>query len=236
MKSVDRLLPRVVVGVERPDDEVLKRFTRIWAATACDVMARHGAMTSSIQPIDTSVRVVGSALTVRCFPGDNISVHKALQIARTGDVLVIDAGGAANVAMIGHNMALAAMRKGVVGVVTNGAIRDRLLLQKENFPVFCGGITPRSAQKNTPGPVNVEVEVGGVVVCPGDVVIGDGDGVVVVPLASAADVVAACEHAQDMEAQQADDIRNGAAPLAILSGDSWLDDSLEGKITQVRQK
>lgn len=229
-----KLLPRVVHDVERPSSSVVERFGNIWAATVCDVMARDGAMSPQIRPISTDTHVVGTALTVKCFPGDNISVHKAIQMAQPGDVLVIDAGGAANVAMLGHNMALAAMRQGIAGAVTDGAIRDLALLQRERFPVFCSGVTPRSAQKHTPGPINVEVEVGGLVVLPGDIVIGDGDGVAVVPRLAAEEVADAVERAQEMEAQQADDIRSGAAPLEILAGENWLDESLNGKVTEVR--
>ncbi len=224
---------RIVRGVHRPASELIDRFRDVWAATLCDCMGRHGVMGPEIRPIYEGARLVGTALTVLCFPGDNITTHKALQLAQPGDVLVIDDGGNRNTAAFGHNMSLRARRQGVVGVVTNGTIRDLALLRRDLFPVFCSGVCPRSPQKNTPGAVNLPVQVGGLVVQPGDIVVADEDGVAVVPLQMAEDIARAADDRMKMERQQAEDIQAGRLPLEILFGPSWVDDVLRGKITEI---
>jgi 4-hydroxy-4-methyl-2-oxoglutarate aldolase len=220
-------------NIERLPAELVRRFREIWTSTLCDVMGRHGGMGPEIRPINEGIRLAGTALTVLSFPADNITTHKALQLAKPGDVLVIDDGGGHNTAAFGHNMSLRAGSVGVVGVVTNGAIRDLQLLRKDQFPVFCSGVCPRSPQKNTPGSVNVPIQVGGVVVNPGDIVVGDDDGVAVVPVTIARELIHQAEDRMKMEYQQAEDIRSGKAPLEILHGASWVDDALRGKIREI---
>ena len=152
-------------------------------------MGRHGLMTPEIRPIFESIQLVGVAFTVLNFPNDNITTHKALQMVEPGDVLVIDEGRENNTGSFGHNMSLQARNRGVAGLVSNGCVRDVRLLRKEKFSVFCRSICPRSAQKNTPGAINVPVQVGGLVINPGDIVVGDDDGVAVVPLSIAEEVL-----------------------------------------------
>lgn len=224
---------QVNYNIQRPPSELIQRFRDIWTSTLCDVMGRHGAMGTEIRPIFDGMRLAGTALTVLSFPSDNITTHKALQLAQPGDVLVIDDGGGRNTAAFGHNMSLRARKGGIIGVVTNGAIRDLRLLREDRFPIFCTGVCPRSPQKNTPGSVNVSIQVGGVVVSPGDIVVADDDGVAVVPAAVAAEVASKAEDRMKMEYQQAEDIRAGKLPLEILHGASWVDDILRGKITEI---
>jgi 4-hydroxy-4-methyl-2-oxoglutarate aldolase len=224
---------QVNYNIVRPAAELVQRFRDIWTSTLCDSMGRHGVMGPEIRPIIEGIRLVGTALTVLSFPADNITTHKALQLAQSGDVLVIDDGGGHNTAAFGHNMSLRARNRGIVGVVTNGAVRDLRLLRADRFPIFCTGVCPRSPQKNTPGSVNVPIQVGGLVVNPGDIVVADDDGVAVVPSAIASDVVRLAEDRMKMEYQQAEDIRGGKLPLEILHGASWVDDTLRGKITEI---
>lgn len=223
----------VVHNVNRPAVELVERFRNIWASTLCDAMGRHGVTGPEIRPIFEDIHLVGTALTVLCFPGDNITTHKALQLAQPGDVLVVDDGGAHNTSVFGHNMSLRARKKGVVGLVTNGAVRDLRLLREDRFPIFCSGVCPRSPQKNTPGAVNIPVQVGGVVVQPGDIVVGDDDGVAVVPLAIVDEIIGKAEERMEMERRQADAIKAGDVPLEILYGPTWVDDILDGKVTDV---
>ncbi len=217
----------------RPAPELLKRFEGVWAAVCCDAMGRNGVMGREIRPIYDGIRIVGPALTVLAFPADNITTHKALQLVRPGDVIVIDDGGAHDVAAFGHNMSLNARKKGAVGLVTNGSIRDLALLRRDRFPIFCSGITPRSPQKSTPGAVNVPIHVAGVVVKPGDIVVADDDGVAVVPLEIAEDIAQKVGKRMEMEEQQAEDIKNGKLPLEILFGATWVDDILKGKVVEI---
>jgi 4-hydroxy-4-methyl-2-oxoglutarate aldolase len=212
----------VVTAVERPSTALLESFGSMWSTTVSDTLGRFGAMDQTVRPAWTDAALVGSALTVLCYPGDNLAVHKALDLIRPGDVLVIDSGGAPNTAVLGHNICLRCKYLGAVGVVTNGPIRDIRQIREEGYPVFSGGIVPRSPQKGTMGAVNVPISVGGVTVSPGDIVIADEDGVVVVPLAIAAEIAATAEDRMQMEHQQAIDIRDGKKPLEILFGEDWV--------------
>src|SRR5262249_13675036 len=144
-------------------------------------MGRHGALSSDIRPLYPDIRMVGAALTVLCFPGDNLMTHKALQMVQPGDVLVIDDGDY-DTGCFGHRSAINALSRGGVGVVASGSVRDAAMLRRDRFPTFSRSVSPRAPQKNTPGSINVPVQIGGIVVCPGDIVVGDDDGVVVVPL------------------------------------------------------
>ncbi|MBI3068299.1 MAG: 4-carboxy-4-hydroxy-2-oxoadipate aldolase/oxaloacetate decarboxylase [Betaproteobacteria bacterium] len=224
----------IIHDVPRPPQGLVEQFRGIWTSTLGDTMGRHGIMMPEIRPIYEEIGLVGVAFTVLNYPNDNITTHKALHMVQPGDVLVIDEGRDNNTGAFGHNMSLQARNRGVAGLVTNGCVRDVRLLRKERFPVFCRGVCPRSAQKNTPGAINVPVQLGGLVVQPGDIVVGDDDGVAVVPLAIADEVLRRAKERMDMEHQQARDIREGKKPLEILFGDDWVDAALKGKVKEVK--
>ena len=212
---------KIVTEPPRPSPELLKQFEGIWTSTISDAMGRHGVLDPDIQPLFAPVNVIGTALTVVNYPNDNITTHRALQMARPGDILVIDEGRGNVTGSFGHNMSLNARARGVVGLVSSGHVRDARLLREEQFPVFSRGVCPRSAQKNHPGAINVPVSVGGIVVQAGDIVIGDDDGVAVVPLAFAEEVLAKAQERQQMEHDQANGIRGGDQALGILYGENW---------------
>lgn len=214
--------------------ERVAQFAGIWTSTIADAMGRHGVMMPEIRPLFENIKVLGVAFTVLNYPNDNITTHKALTMLQPGDVLVIDEGRENNTGAFGHNMSLQARNRGIAGLISNGCVRDIKLLREEKFPAFCRGVCPRSAQKNTPGSINVPVQVGGLVVSPGDIVIGDDDGVAVVPFAVAEEVLRKARSRMDMEYQQAQDIKNGKKPLEILYGDSWVDEALKGKVQENR--
>ncbi len=218
----------------RPSPELLAQLDGIWTSTLADTMGRHGVMMPDIRPIFEHIRLVGVAFTVLNYPNDNITTHKALTMLQPGDVLVIDEGRDNNTGSFGHNMSLQARNRGCAGIVSNGCVRDIRLLREEKFPVFCRSVCPRSAQKSTPGSINVPVQVGGLVVSPGDIVIGDDDGVAVIPLGIAADVIARARKRMDMEYQQASDIKEGKKPLEIVFGENWVDAALKGKVEEFR--
>lgn len=220
--------------IARPSQALVEGFKGIWSSTLSDTMGRHGVMMPEVRPIFEGISVLGSAFTVLNYPNDNITTHKALTMLQPGDVLVIDEGRENNTGAFGHNMSLQARNRGAAGLITNGCVRDIQLLRKEKFPVFCRAVCPRSAQKNTPGSINVPVQVGGLVVSPGDIVVGDDDGVAIVPLAVAEAVLKTARERMDMEYQQAKDIRDGKKPLEILYGSDWVDAALKGKVTENR--
>ncbi len=175
-------------NVARPPAELIAAYSEVSTASLSDAMGRHGAMHRRIAPLYDDIRLVGVALTVLCFPGDNLMTHKALEMAQPGDVLVIDSGDE-DTGCFGHRSAMKARARGAAGLVASGPIRDAAALRHDRFPVFCHGRSPRAPQKNMPGSINIPVQVGGIVVYPGDILVGDDDGVTVIPRLSAEDVL-----------------------------------------------
>jgi RraA family protein len=188
------------------------------------MMNRLYTMNTAIKPVTPrELRLIGRACTVKVFPGDNLMVHKSLDLANPGDVLVIDASSSMMTAVIGDLVSTKARHRGIAGVVVDGLVRDLDgILALGDFPVFARGTTPLGPLHRGPGEVNYPVSVGGIVVNPGDVVIGDADGVVVVPQESAESLL------QRLEARAP-----GAAEYqsAVARGDfsnAWVDTMLTG--------
>lgn len=166
--------------IERPDPELVSAFDGVPSAVASDVTGNAGkAMRSDIDPIDPGAQLSGTALTVKASPGDNLIIHKAITMAEPGDVLVIDGDGYTETAFLGELMCASCQANGLAGVVIDGAVRDRQEIVEMGFPVFARGTHPQGPLKRDPGSINVPVTCGGVTVHPGDIVVGDGDGVTV---------------------------------------------------------
>jgi 4-hydroxy-4-methyl-2-oxoglutarate aldolase len=223
----------IYYNVARPSADLLADFATVSSSALSDAMGRHGAMRSFIRPIYDDIRMVGCALTVLCFPGDNLMTHKALEMVQPGDVLVIDDGDH-DTGCFGYRSAMGARAKGGTGVVASGSVRDVAELRRSRFPTFCRGASPRAPQKNTPGSINVPVHVGGIVVCPGDIVVGDPDGVAVVPLADARAVLARALGRERVEAGETKG-QTGELPLDPHGQKLTIDDLLRGKVTEIRK-
>lgn len=185
-------------------------------ATIYEAAGKCGDMGPEIRPIVPDAPFSGIAYTVRTFPSDTTAVIRALDDAPAGSVLIIDAGGTDRAAVWGGTSSLVCSMRGLVGCVTNGCVRDIGDLLKVGITVYAAGIAPRGTLKNHEGWRGLPVSVGGVSVSPGDYVIGDSDGVVVVP---AADGAAMCERAQEQrnkeEARDAR-VRNGESLASII--------------------
>jgi len=160
-----------------------QRFLEAPTGNICDANGGRGVMDAGIHPLDRHMQMAGRALTVACAAGDNLTIHKAVVLAQPGDVLVINCGGYLNAGVFGEMLALSCMAKGIAGVVIDGSCRDVNDLIELGFPTFVRGVNPRGTIKDTCGAVGGEVLCGGVTVRAGDVVVGDCDGVVVVPRA-----------------------------------------------------
>ncbi|WP_326613491.1 RraA family protein [Streptomyces scopuliridis] len=160
-----------------------KRWLDLPVANVSDSMSRLSAAGANLTLMNTDLttKMSGAALTVRTRPGDNLMVHKAIMMLEPGDVLVIDAGGDLSNAIIGEIMVKAAVSRGLGGLVVHGAIRDAETLRTSSLPVFACGVTHRGPYKDGPGEINAPVNLGGMIVHPGDLVLGDADGVVAVP-------------------------------------------------------
>jgi regulator of RNase E activity RraA len=172
---------RIVLNTPRPPEECIAPFRDTPAGNVCDAMDRLGAMDFRIKPLDPASRLCGPALTVRTRPGDNLMVWKAVDVAQPGDVLVIATYGFATTSTFGENVVKAAKAKGVAGIVCDGLCRDVSGIRATGLPTFALGAIPSSPSKDGPGEIGGPVSCGGVPVHPGDLVVGDEDGVVIVP-------------------------------------------------------
>jgi len=188
----------IVSEVTRPDGAVLEGFRRHDAAKIADVMRGAGVMHTSLKPLARGMRTVGPAVTVLTRPGDVLFVLKASDVMRRGDILVIDAGGNAEVAAMGDRYATYLKHIGAAGIVVDGGCRDTAGIIELGLPTWARGQCIAVFGSVGPGAVNVPIQCGGVVVQPGDVIVGDDDGVVVVPREDASRVLAlADEHLEE---------------------------------------
>lgn len=156
---------------------VIEAFRDAPTSIISDNLDRLAGMVG-LRPFHRSGRMVGTALTVKTRPGDNLAIHRALELVGPGDVIVVDGGGDETRALVGEIMKNIAETRGAAGYVIDGAIRDVASFQTSDFPCFARGVIHRGPYKNGPGAINVPVSVGGTVVEPGDIVVGDEDGVV----------------------------------------------------------
>ncbi|AEY93998.1 dimethylmenaquinone methyltransferase [Streptomyces hygroscopicus subsp. jinggangensis 5008] len=222
--GLDTVLPRAISQVHaltsRPEglrdtarvtSEVLEAYRGLPTANIGDATERLGLLDSGISAVWPGARAVGRALTVLTRAGDNLAIHEAVEIAKPGDIIVVNGEGDVSRALIGELIAERARARGVVGMVLDGAARDVEVLAEMRFPVWARAVTPAGPYKFGPGRVGEPIAVGGVVCHAGDVVVGDGDGVAVIPADRAASVLAAAREVEAEEARRRAGIRAAAA-------------------------
>lgn len=191
-------------------------LTGFGAATIHEANGRHGMLDPSLRPLWPGARVCGPARCVRCGIGDNLALHRALAVASSEEVLVVQTGNDVRHGAWGEIMTVAALERSVAGLVTDGAVRDVAEIERLRFPVFAAGIAVGGCDKLDPGSIDAPVVVGGITVSPGDIVVGDADGVVVVA-ADRAEAVARAAAARDAhERDLIDRIRAGATTYELL--------------------
>lgn len=213
-----RILPRE--RAVAPD--LARKFLDIPVANVGDCMSRMFAGGPALRPMHRpGQRMAGPAVTVKTRPGDNLLIHKALWTAAPGDVLVVDGGGDLTNALFGEIMVSIAVKRGLAGVVLNGSIRDAFTLREGDFPVFAAGVTHRGPYKDGPGEINVPIAIAGMVIEPGDLVIGDDDGVLCVPYEQAHALHDAARAKMAQEAQMMAAIQAGTLDIA------WIDATLQ---------
>ncbi|MCJ7624010.1 MAG: hypothetical protein MUO76_10945 [Anaerolineaceae bacterium] len=183
----------------RPPAELVSKFSRFASANLSDVMGKGNTLDYHVKPVHPGAHLLGVALTVKTRPGDNLLPLKAIELAQPGDVIVIAGGQDTNYSVWGGIMSLMAVRQEVAGVVTDGLVRDADQIQKAGLTVFAAGLTPVGPSKDGRGQINMPICCGGIVVHPGDIVSGDADGVVIIPLQEAKAVLARAHQRIELE-------------------------------------
>lgn len=181
---------RIHPRADGPEAAIVEAFKGIPVAAIGDAMSRNvGAIGLRQYHERLEAVLCGPAVTVRVRPGDNLMIHKALMMVQPGDVLVIDGGGDVSQALVGGLMRTTCLARGLGGLVIDGAIRDLCEWAQDGMPIFARGHTHRGPSKDGPGEINVPVACAGLAVLPGDLIVGDADGVIAVPAAEAAEVL-----------------------------------------------
>jgi regulator of RNase E activity RraA len=208
------------VSIERPAADVVALFHDLPSSTVSDVLGPGHVLAQRIRPVRDGLRLLGPALTLAMPPRDNLGMHLAIRAARPGDVIVADQKGTALGASVGEIVATAALAKGIAGIVLDGVVRDIARLREIPLPVFAIGAFPEQCIKVGPASVNLPISCAGVSVHPGDIVLGDDDGVVIIP---AADAVVVARLTREKIAAEAVRLQ------AIRAGDlypAWLDETV----------
>lgn len=202
-------IQRYDVSFEKLSDDVIDAWRSIPSAIVTDIMNRSNVMAGRIKPVAHDTRLCGQARTVTCMSGDNSAPHTLIGMCEPGEVLVIDARGSENVAIWGGIMTEAAIYRGIAGIVVDGAIRDVADLRALKFPAYSSAVVPAGPHKGFGGVIDGTISVGDCPVSPGDLIIGDDDGVAVVPLAQHEKLLAASQKKLADEADIIRGIKNG---------------------------
>jgi len=181
----------VVRDIVRTEASVIEGLAALGVSTVHEADQRRGALDPAIRPIQAGARIAGPAVTVSCPPGDNLMVHAAVELLRPGDILVVTTTSPSTDGMIGELLATSLRAHGAIGLVSAGGIRDAAELRSMGFPVWARAVSPQGTTKLKPGSANVPVVCGGQLVHPGDAIVADDDGVVVVPRGRCVEVLAA---------------------------------------------
>jgi 4-hydroxy-4-methyl-2-oxoglutarate aldolase len=205
----------VITTIPRPSAELIDHFRGLGVATVHEASGRQGAVDPDIKPIAKGVRLCGPAFTVQCHPGDNLMLHKALERARPGDVLVATVGGCYEGGYWGGLMGTSAQARQLGGLALDGCVRDSSELIQMGFPIFCRGFAVRGTAKGVLGLINHPTVFGGVLVHPGDLVLGDDDGLVVVKRAECSWVLEKSLERKRAEEKKAEQLRAGMSSVEL---------------------
>ena len=212
---------RIRRNTDKVGADLVAKFKGMPVANISDSMSRMTAGGPRLRPMHASGPLAGPALTVKTRPGDNLMLHKAIDMAEPGDVIVCDGGGDLTNSLMGELMLAQAIKRGVAGIVLDGAVRDLDAFKARNLPVFAAGVSHRGPYKDGPGEIGYAIAIDGMVIQPGDLIIADWDGVLVVAKAEAAAVLAATEAKNAAEVVQMAAIEAGTLDRA------WVDETLK---------
>jgi 4-hydroxy-4-methyl-2-oxoglutarate aldolase len=200
---------------ERPSKELTERFSRLGSATVHEASGRKGAVNPAIKPIRKGLRLCGPAFTVQCAPGDNLMLHKALEKAQPGDVLVTSVSGYPEGGYFGGLMAVSAVARRLGGLAIDGCVRDSEEIIAMGFPIFARGFCICGTSKSVAGLVNHPTVFGGIVVHPGDLILGDDDGLVTIAHAEVESVLQKALQRVEAEIKKSDQLRSGISSVEL---------------------
>lgn len=212
---------RILPIKRRVERSLVEQFRSVVTPHISDNLNRIHAIGSNLRPYHKEGKLIGTAITVKTRPGDNLLVHKAIDLAQPGDVIVVDAGGDTTNAIVGEIMMQLARKKGIAGFIIDGAIRDLAAFQNSDFPVYAKGVTHRGPYKDGPGEMNVVISVDGMLVEPGDLIVGDEDGLAVVPYDFAEEILHKVRAQEIREREILESIENGTVDR------NWVDETLK---------
>lgn len=200
----------VVTGINRPDPELISKFEGIPTAVLSDVTTKYeNTMTHEIKPVYDGASMAGTAVTVKTYPGDNLMAHKAVTLAEPGDVLVIDANEYTEAGLWGELISTSCKEHGLNGTIIDGAARDIDEIEALDYPVYARAVSPKGSYKAHPGSINIPISCGGVSVEPGDIVVGDGEGIAIVKPENAEEVLDDAKQKLQDETNLQEQIREG---------------------------
>lgn len=200
----------VISDLDRPERSIVESFSGLPSAIISDVTSKYeNTMSSAIKPVWEVPEVAGTALTVKTYPGDNLMIHKAVTMAKPGDVLVIDANGYTEAGLMGELLARSCQAQEINGSVVDGAVRDVEDVSEIEFPMYARGVSPKGSYKGHPGSINVPVSCGGLEVHPGDIIVGDREGVAKVSPDHAEEVLEAAKAKLEAESELRERAENG---------------------------
>ena len=208
-------MAHVIRDIQRVSGELINRYQELSSATVHEASGARGALSSRIKPISPEMKVCGTAVTVKVRPGDNLILHKAIYVAQAGDVIVADADGFTEAGPWGEIMAVAALARGIAGLVISGSVRDAEAMQALGFPVFSCGLCIKGTEKTSLGLINHPLNLDNVTINPGDLILGDRDGVVVVKREEAGEVFLKSLAREEKEKGIKERLRNGESTLDI---------------------
>ncbi|WP_099157038.1 4-carboxy-4-hydroxy-2-oxoadipate aldolase/oxaloacetate decarboxylase [Virgibacillus ndiopensis] len=203
----------IIKNIKRPDNQLIEDYAKYDVSTVYEAQGKTGLMSYELQTISQGDFVVGPAVTATCFAGDNLMIHAAIEVCRPGDILVVSIIGESNSGMIGELIVSALIKRGVKGLIINAGIRDVAQIRRLGFPVWSRAIYSQGTTKNKGGWVNKETSCGGCIVRPGDLIMADDDGVVVIEKANFERTLEASAKRVNKEIKTKEKIMNGELSL-----------------------